>query len=89
MATLTAPEVKAVIVENLPAIDQHGEIVERVDDEELQVRTPFRRDILVRTPGTPEALSIPARWSWEWQIPRCTRACTPRTGETSHLSLCL
>ena len=46
MHKLTESELKEVLVKNLPAIDQHGEIVERVGHGEVRLRLPFRKEYL-------------------------------------------
>jgi acyl-coenzyme A thioesterase PaaI-like protein len=43
---MTELELKDVISKNLPAIDQHGEVVERVGLGEVRLRLPFRKEYL-------------------------------------------
>jgi acyl-coenzyme A thioesterase PaaI-like protein len=48
MTVLTENGVKGQISRNLPAIDQHEEVVEHVADGELRIRLPFRREYMGR-----------------------------------------
>ncbi len=50
MSTLTETEVKALIVSNLPPVDQHDEIVEAVGEGWIRLRLPFRQDYLGTDP---------------------------------------
>ncbi len=50
MSTLTEAEVKALIVSNLPPVDQHDEIVEAVGEGWVRLRLPFRQDYLGADP---------------------------------------
>ncbi len=43
---MTELELKDVISKNLPVIDQHGEVVERVSIGEVRLRLPFRKEYL-------------------------------------------
>lgn len=46
MRKLTESELKDVLSKNLPSIDQHGEVVERVGLGEVRLRLPFRKEYL-------------------------------------------
>lgn len=46
MSKLNEPELKNILLKNLPAIDQHGEAVERVGRGEVRLRLPFRKEYL-------------------------------------------
>ena len=46
MGKLNELELKNILLKNLPAIDQHGEVVERVGRGEVRLRLPFRREYL-------------------------------------------
>lgn len=46
MHKLTESELKEVLVKNLPAIDQHDEIIERISHGEVRLRLPFRKEYL-------------------------------------------
>jgi len=50
MAVLTGDEVRQLIVDNLPAVDQHGETVAVTGENEIEVRVPFRQDYLGTDP---------------------------------------
>lgn len=50
MAALTETEVKALIVSNLPPVDQNDEIVEAVGEGWIRLRLPFRQDYLGADP---------------------------------------
>jgi acyl-coenzyme A thioesterase PaaI-like protein len=41
---LDKADIKDIIATKLPAVDQHGETVERVTEREVQIRVPFRRE---------------------------------------------
>jgi hypothetical protein len=63
MHELTESELKQVLVKNLPAIDQHGESIERIGHGEVRLRLPFRKEYLGADPwDTPTASSIQGRW---------------------------
>ncbi len=63
MRKLTESELKDVLSTNLPAVDQHREVVERVDLGKVRLRLPSGTSILVQMCGeTPEALSTQGRW---------------------------
>ena len=47
MRKLTESELKDVLSKNLPAVDQHREVVERVSLGEVHLRLPFRKEYLV------------------------------------------
>ncbi len=46
MRKLNELELKNILLKNLPAIDQHGEVVERVGRGEVRLRLPFRKEYL-------------------------------------------
>jgi acyl-coenzyme A thioesterase PaaI-like protein len=46
MHRLTESELKEILMNNLPAIDQHGEIIEYVGQGEVRIRLPFRHEYL-------------------------------------------
>ncbi len=46
MRKLTESELKDVLSKNLPAVDQHREVVERVGLGEVRLRLPFRKEYL-------------------------------------------
>lgn len=46
MGKLNEVELKSILLKNLPAIDQHGEVVERVGRGEVRLRLPFRKEYL-------------------------------------------
>ena len=46
MRKQTGSELKDVLSKNLPTIDQHGEVVERVGIGEVRLRLPFRKEYL-------------------------------------------
>jgi hypothetical protein len=63
MHELTESELKQVLVKNLPAIDQHGESVERIGHGDVRLRLPFRKEYLGPIPGdTPTVSFIQGRW---------------------------
>jgi len=45
-AVLTAAETGALIVQNLPSVDHHGEVVEAVGGDAIRVRLPFRPEFM-------------------------------------------
>ncbi|ETX00823.1 MAG: hypothetical protein ETSY1_09710 [Candidatus Entotheonella factor] len=46
MPALSERDLKALIVSNLPPVDQHDEIVEAVGEDWVRLRLPFRQDYL-------------------------------------------
>jgi acyl-coenzyme A thioesterase PaaI-like protein len=42
MVDISAMDMKALLAEKLPAVDQHDEIVEFVGNDELHIRSPFQ-----------------------------------------------
>jgi acyl-coenzyme A thioesterase PaaI-like protein len=54
---LNKADIKNIIATKLPAVDQHGEIVERVTEREVRIRVPFKREYVGRdawgTDGAP------------------------------------
>jgi acyl-coenzyme A thioesterase PaaI-like protein len=46
MRELSESELKDILLKNLPAIDQHSEVVERVGLGEVRLRLPFRKEYL-------------------------------------------
>ncbi len=46
MRKLSESELKDILLRNLPAIDQHNEVVERVGYGEVRLRLPFRKEYL-------------------------------------------
>lgn len=46
MPTTTPSDIKNIIVKQLPAIDQHDDVVEHVSDGALTIRVPFRPEYL-------------------------------------------
>ncbi|HEX3037160.1 MAG TPA: PaaI family thioesterase [Thermodesulfobacteriota bacterium] len=46
MRKLSESELKNILLKNLPAIDQHGEVVGRVGNGEVRLRLPFRKEYL-------------------------------------------
>ncbi len=50
MVPLTETDVKALIVSNLPPVDQHEEVVEAVGKDWIRLRLPFRQDYLGADP---------------------------------------
>lgn len=44
MSKLSESELKDLLLKNLPAIDQHSEVVERVGLGEVRLRLPFRKE---------------------------------------------
>jgi acyl-coenzyme A thioesterase PaaI-like protein len=50
MNELTESELKQVLMTNLPAIDQHGESVERIGHGDVRLRLPFRKEYLGADP---------------------------------------
>lgn len=43
---LDKADIKNIIATKLPAVDQHDEIVERVTEQEVCIRVPFKREYL-------------------------------------------
>lgn len=50
MPVLSETEIKALIVANLPSVDQHDEIVEAVGEGWVRIRLPFHQDYLGTDP---------------------------------------
>ncbi len=50
MPTLSQTDVKALIVSNLPPVDQHDEIVEAVGEDWIRIRLPFQQAYLGTDP---------------------------------------
>ncbi len=46
MRKLSELELKDILLKNLPAIDQHNEVVEHVGPGEIRLRLPFRKEYL-------------------------------------------
>lgn len=49
-AALSAEETRRTILENLPRVDHHGEIVERVGGDAIRVRLPYREEFMGSEP---------------------------------------
>jgi acyl-coenzyme A thioesterase PaaI-like protein len=47
---LTAGQAERAIVQNLPAVDHHGEIVEQVGPNTIRVRLPYRQEFMGAEP---------------------------------------
>ena len=47
---LSADEARQMILKNLPTVDHHGEIVERVGGDAIRVRLPFRPEFMGTEP---------------------------------------
>lgn len=59
---LTAKEVEKIIIQNLPLIDHHNEVVEEVVSNSIRVRLPFKPDFMGTEPwqdGDGEVFSGP------------------------------
>ncbi|MCG8490416.1 MAG: PaaI family thioesterase [Sneathiellales bacterium] len=50
MTKLSAREIEAAIISNLPPIDHHDEIVEEIGKDFIRIRLPFKQDFLGREP---------------------------------------
>jgi len=59
MPKLTAAELQALLVRNLPPVDHHDEIIEQLSGGQLRIRLPFRKEYLgtrESSPGLPPSL---------------------------------
>ncbi len=59
MSALSATELKALIVSNLPPVDQHDEIVEAVGEGWVRIRLPFRQSYLGADPWLSTSGGLP------------------------------